>query len=178
MVTCVASGCTNRSGKSAVTFHSFPKDSARKSLWIKALRRIDWKPTKHSRICSVHFREADIDRTSLSNVRIRCGAVPCIFTSFPPYMQNVVKQRCILQKPSQEIIIPVKHDGMNELSSSQEYTIIEYICTGECIGELDYDRKKSHCQQKMMNVTTEVKWNPRGVKVMEQKWQIWKWTNW
>ncbi|XP_046995412.1 uncharacterized protein LOC124607201 isoform X13 [Schistocerca americana] len=90
----------------------------------------------------------------------------------------VVKQRCILQKPSQEIIIPVKHDGMNELSSSQEYTIIEYICTGECIGELDYDRKKSHCQQKMMNVTTEVKWNPRGVKVMEQKWQIWKWTNW
>ncbi|XP_046995410.1 uncharacterized protein LOC124607201 isoform X11 [Schistocerca americana] len=58
------------------------------------------------------------------------------------------------------------------------YTIIEYICTGECIGELDYDRKKSHCQQKMMNVTTEVKWNPRGVKVMEQKWQIWKWTNW
>ncbi|XP_049863177.1 uncharacterized protein LOC126356296 isoform X11 [Schistocerca gregaria] len=58
------------------------------------------------------------------------------------------------------------------------YTIIEYICTGECIGELDYDRKKSHCQQKMMNVTTEVKWNPRGVKVMEQKWQIWKWTHW
>ncbi|XP_049863176.1 uncharacterized protein LOC126356296 isoform X10 [Schistocerca gregaria] len=90
-----------------------------------------------------------------------------------------VKQRCILQKPSQEIIIPVKRDGMNELSSSsQEYTIIEYICTGECIGELDYDRKKSHCQQKMMNVTTEVKWNPRGVKVMEQKWQIWKWTHW
>ncbi|XP_047112750.1 zinc finger protein 3 homolog isoform X1 [Schistocerca piceifrons] len=88
MVTCVASGCTNRSGKSAVTFHSFPKDSARKSLWIKALRRIDWKPTKHSRICSVHFREADIDRTSLSNVRIRCGAVPCIFSSFTSYMQN------------------------------------------------------------------------------------------
>ncbi|XP_049863173.1 THAP domain-containing protein 6-like isoform X8 [Schistocerca gregaria] len=179
MVTCVASGCTNRSGKSAVTFHSFPKDSARKSLWIKALRRIDWKPTKHSRICSLHFREVDIDRTSLSNVRIRCGAVPCIFSSFPSYMQNAVKQRCILQKPSQEIIIPVKRDGMNELSSSsQEYTIIEYICTGECIGELDYDRKKSHCQQKMMNVTTEVKWNPRGVKVMEQKWQIWKWTHW
>ncbi|XP_049839589.1 histone-lysine N-methyltransferase eggless-like isoform X2 [Schistocerca gregaria] len=87
MVTCVAYGCTNRSGKSGATFHSFPKDNALRRLWIKALRRKDWEPTKSSKICSDHFREADIDRTSLLCVRIRDGAVPCIF-SFPARMQN------------------------------------------------------------------------------------------
>ncbi|XP_049767899.1 uncharacterized protein LOC126101254 [Schistocerca cancellata] len=88
MVTCVAYGCTNRSGKSGATFHSFPKDNALRRLWIKALRRKDWEPTKSSKICSDHFREADIDRTSLLCVRIRDGAVPCIF-SFPTRMQNI-----------------------------------------------------------------------------------------
>lgn len=67
----------------------FPKENTRRQLWIKAVRRKDWEPTQYSRICSEHFRDIDMDRTSLSCVRVRDDAVPCIFSSFPSYMQKV-----------------------------------------------------------------------------------------
>ena len=50
-------------------------------------------PATMSVICSRHFREDDIDRTSLCGVRIRENAVPSIFTEFPKYLQNVEKAR-------------------------------------------------------------------------------------
>ena len=40
-----------------------------------------------------HFREEDIDRTSISCVRIRENAVPAIFPAFPSYLQKPQKQR-------------------------------------------------------------------------------------
>ncbi|XP_049796085.1 uncharacterized protein LOC126212717 [Schistocerca nitens] len=66
--------------------HSFPKDAARRSLWIKALRLKDWEPTQYSAVCSMHFREADIDRTSLSTIRLRDSAVPSIFFIVAPVL--------------------------------------------------------------------------------------------
>ncbi|XP_049843412.1 THAP domain-containing protein 6-like isoform X2 [Schistocerca gregaria] len=69
--------------------HSFPKDAARRSLWIKALRRKDWESTQYSAVCSKHFREADIDRTSSSTIRLRDNGVSSIFSSFPQYLENI-----------------------------------------------------------------------------------------
>ncbi|KAG8259722.1 hypothetical protein J6590_008758 [Homalodisca vitripennis] len=58
----------------------FPSDETLRQKWIIAVKRKDWEPTKFSKLCSAHFREEDIDRTSLSCVRIRQGAVPQIFS--------------------------------------------------------------------------------------------------
>ncbi|CAL1298682.1 unnamed protein product [Larinioides sclopetarius] len=49
-------------------FSCFPKDETRKNLWVKAIRRANWEPSKFSRLCSKHFPEDMIDRTSLSCV--------------------------------------------------------------------------------------------------------------
>ncbi|KAG8275119.1 hypothetical protein J6590_093535 [Homalodisca vitripennis] len=68
--------------------------------WIIATKRKDWEPTKYSKICSAHFREADIDRTSLSCVRIRKGAVPAIFTAFP--VESQIKERRPLKRKLDE----------------------------------------------------------------------------
>ncbi|KAM4728869.1 uncharacterized protein FYW61_011697 [Anableps anableps] len=54
---CVAFGCTNGGG-SGVSFFSFPKDPRRRKIWVDAVRRKDWKPTKHSKLCSDHFEES------------------------------------------------------------------------------------------------------------------------
>ena len=43
---CCAFGCTNRSGEGKVE---------RRTRWIAAVRREDWQPNQHSRICSAHF---------------------------------------------------------------------------------------------------------------------------
>ncbi|CAN7943841.1 unnamed protein product [Ixodes hexagonus] len=61
---CAAVGCTNASGKqSGVRFFRFPASSlhaARRSEWVKAMRRINtdrtpWQPSANSRVCSSHF---------------------------------------------------------------------------------------------------------------------------
>ncbi|KAG8287371.1 THAP protein [Homalodisca vitripennis] len=57
---CVAYGCNNR-GK----IESFPADEELRRQWVNAVKREKWTPSKHSRLCSVHFREEDLDRTLL-----------------------------------------------------------------------------------------------------------------
>ncbi|XP_046981545.1 THAP domain-containing protein 6-like [Schistocerca americana] len=89
MPACAVVGCTARSDRSqkclGITFHKFPSNATRKDLWVKALGRKDWEPSKYSKVCSQHFREQDIDRTSVSTVRIRENAVPSIFPAFPAH---------------------------------------------------------------------------------------------
>ena len=53
---CCAVGCTNRFTKgTGVSFYRFPKDPARRALWIAAVGRKNWTPNKYSWICSAHF---------------------------------------------------------------------------------------------------------------------------
>lgn len=43
---------------------------------MHAIGRLDWVPTKHSVVCSKHFRNEEFDRTSPLRIRLREGAVP------------------------------------------------------------------------------------------------------
>ncbi|GLV43869.1 hypothetical protein CBL_11551 [Carabus blaptoides fortunei] len=115
MPVCVAFGCGNRSGRksqsqkcaeesgSRISFHSFPKDPERRAQWITAVRRENWQPSNISRICSVHFKEDDFDKTSLSSIRLRDFAVPSIFPAFPFYLQKSAKPRRVLKKRSPQV---------------------------------------------------------------------------
>lgn len=56
--TCVAPECarTARSKRSACFAHyPFPRDKSRQHLWVAALRRRYWTPTREDRLCSRHF---------------------------------------------------------------------------------------------------------------------------
>lgn len=76
------------------------------------MRRENFTPTKYSLICSKHFHEEDIDRTSQSVVRIRNGAVPCIFEAFPKHLQeNIPPKR---KAPMNHV---VKDNSSNSLVS-------------------------------------------------------------
>ena len=35
--------------------YRFPTDPSRRDAWIKAIRRENWTPSEHSRICKLHF---------------------------------------------------------------------------------------------------------------------------
>ena len=54
---CVAVGCKNTAKKgSEYSFHHFPHQNPNLlKKWVHAIRRKQWKPTKHSFICSDHF---------------------------------------------------------------------------------------------------------------------------
>ena len=111
---CSALNC--RSGYSGetkdpnITFHSFPfHDENLMKIWLKNIARKDFKPTKYTRICSLHFKLDDFREDSsdhkesrkrlrkdakLLNRRLRKDAVPCIFEDLPAYYEcNVAPSR-------------------------------------------------------------------------------------
>ncbi|KAL1463593.1 hypothetical protein WDU94_015333 [Cyamophila willieti] len=100
MVTCSVHACENSHGTPGVTFHSFPKKPERHAAWVAAMNRKDWTPKSSSRICSAHFKGEDIDRTSLSVVRIREHAVPTIFPQCKVFLCPCVQQKVVLEKSS------------------------------------------------------------------------------
>ena len=39
--------------------HKFPNDPDVRNQWIKAIKRKQWTPTRHSVVCKAHFTEDD-----------------------------------------------------------------------------------------------------------------------
>ncbi|XP_057678369.1 SRSF protein kinase 1-like isoform X1 [Corythoichthys intestinalis] len=53
---CVAVGCTNREdGRRDLKFYRIPRDPKRRAKWTAAIRRDNWAPKNHHRLCSSHF---------------------------------------------------------------------------------------------------------------------------
>ncbi|XP_046383548.1 uncharacterized protein LOC124154082 isoform X2 [Ischnura elegans] len=106
MVCCSADGCFNsaQNKKPGVSFYRFPQDSERRAAWMKAVRRKNWTPSTNSFLCSEHFLPEDMDRTSLSNVRLRDNAVPSVFPGHAPRLMN--SQDIQLQIANNNVPIP------------------------------------------------------------------------
>ena len=53
---CCVVGCSSKSDREVyLRFHRFPADKARRAKGIAAVRRQDWHPTSHTRVCGLHF---------------------------------------------------------------------------------------------------------------------------
>lgn len=66
-----------------IFFFRFPKDPQLRQQWIRAVHRKNFVPSATAVLCTKHFQCEDIDRSSLSTVRIRENAVPAIFSALP-----------------------------------------------------------------------------------------------
>ena len=71
--------CSSKYNKT-VSFHSFPVDAAVRAEWKQKIRRDDFMPTKHTRVCSRHFKQTDIDVTVGGRRRVKKGAIPVLFS--------------------------------------------------------------------------------------------------
>ncbi|XP_035204711.1 THAP domain-containing protein 2-like [Stegodyphus dumicola] len=80
----------------------FPKNPELRAAWIKAIRRMNWEPTKYSRLCSEHFSEDRIDKYSQHRVYLRENAVPNVFKNFPTYLQQTTKEARATQDTTKE----------------------------------------------------------------------------
>ncbi|XP_068098492.1 THAP domain-containing protein 7 [Hyperolius riggenbachi] len=87
---CSAANCVNRqtalTKRKGITFHRFPKEESRRTLWVNAVLDShaaigsEWTPSVHSSLCSQHFHDKQFDRTG-QTVRLRDSAVPMIFST-------------------------------------------------------------------------------------------------
>ena len=82
-----------------VSAHIFPKDPARRDLWIKAIPRAGWVPAANARVCSLHFEESDFKTSrndsnpsrqlgELKTRQLKPDAVPRKFPSLPAYLSS------------------------------------------------------------------------------------------
>ncbi|XP_050500468.1 52 kDa repressor of the inhibitor of the protein kinase-like isoform X2 [Diabrotica virgifera virgifera] len=85
MVNCSAYGCKSRSTKNevGVTFHRFPKDEPKRSLWIDNMKIKNFTPTKNHRICSKHFENNYFYETTTGKSNLLNQAEPTIFNELP-----------------------------------------------------------------------------------------------
>lgn len=61
--------------------------------WVEAIKRKNFIPSQHSRICSVHFTSNDYQiRPDASRPVLRLNAFPSVFPSFPSYYQTPVNK--------------------------------------------------------------------------------------
>ena len=93
MVYCAAAGCKanssrNRAIMPTCSFFKIPTEPTLLTKWLAHINRANFKPTKHSRLCSAHFEKSCFDRdpkkmAALGWVRARISlkqdAVPTIF---------------------------------------------------------------------------------------------------
>ena len=93
MADCVAPGCDYaRTFKGKRSVFQFPTDPVRLRAWLKSIPRKNFAPTKHSKICEVHFEERFISRTTsairpdgtkaearLTGPKLTADAIPTLF---------------------------------------------------------------------------------------------------
>ncbi|KAL5245214.1 hypothetical protein ACI65C_012624 [Semiaphis heraclei] len=155
---CSAFNCSSSSDvENELIFHKFPlNDSERLKKWIYAVRRINFKPTRNSILCSLHFTENDYNKAVVSGKLVlkKC-AVPTIF-KFPDHLMPKVKERRILQRSVeiQNKLEPVQN-STNASDSTKRMFVdvgVQTKQTGEDLDKIIHDlrREKKILQQKLM----------------------------
>ena len=111
MADCVAPGCDYaRTFKGKPSVFQFPTDPVRLRAWLKNIPRKNFAPTKHSKICEVHFEERFISRTTsairpdgtkaearLTRPKLIADAIPTLFPSAFP-VANKNEKLCAVPK--------------------------------------------------------------------------------
>ena len=122
---CSVFGCSNSSktkkpGEPRVSFHTFPnrdKSPKRFKLWLDYCHRKKFTPSKHSTICSRHFKESDFDNSQLLKIRLmpnfrvggpklNPGSVPSVprDTDNPPPKKSCDREERFKKKHQKEVI--------------------------------------------------------------------------
>eukprot|EP00105_Crassostrea_gigas_P027917 XP_011449409.1 PREDICTED: THAP domain-containing protein 1-like [Crassostrea gigas] len=84
---CCAYGCKSRqTAGENIKFFRIPKDEHLRAKWISAIKRDDWEPSDHTRICSKHF----------------INGQPCRDPTNPDYVPSVFCHRPIKEGVLQE----------------------------------------------------------------------------
>ncbi|XP_063079343.1 THAP domain-containing protein 1-like [Engraulis encrasicolus] len=81
------------------TFHAFPKDPEKKSVWLIYLHRPNYEPSVHARVCSDHFTESHMDRTG-QIIRLRENANPTRIKNLPKKIRMKVRRQAWKLQPT------------------------------------------------------------------------------
>ncbi|XP_030759283.1 zinc finger protein 761-like isoform X2 [Sitophilus oryzae] len=114
---CCVPGCkSNYPGYPKASCFSFPKDLQEQENWARAIKRENFRPTKASRVCELHFRPHEIERVAsfyvertgelltapLKNPRVAKDAVPSKLPGCSTYQSKKRKPKRSQKKAPEE----------------------------------------------------------------------------
>ncbi|XP_067871151.1 THAP domain-containing protein 2-like [Heterodontus francisci] len=170
---CAAYGCTAVYRKNTNTsFHRFPSNPRRRTEWIRLVRRENFKPSKHTFLCSKHFEQTCFDRTGQTR-RLREDAVPTIF-DFPPHIQNQLASR---KTPLTSAGISNQQDPAKSSTSTGTCTTSTSTSTSTCItNSTEVFQEHSYClanpvvaKRKVFQLQDEVDYLRQQIKISKQR---------
>ena len=93
---------------------SFPLgDQARLQQWVLNVRRLDWNPNPHSRLCSQHFKDDCFYKDRKGNIRLSTSAVPTLF-SYPCLRKKshtkTIKQESVNSEHCYSLDLPITQE--------------------------------------------------------------------
>ena len=128
VVSCPAFGCKNRFTKNSnLRFHRFPQDPERRKRWIHAMKRINFDPGYHIKICSEHFLKTDYmpeDEYTLAKPRLKHDAVPSIFPTLPLLRHQSPQHRCTSTCVCRPGPMGKHHQSINQVPNLAEETVL------------------------------------------------------
>ena len=117
-----------RLGLPAVSFHSFPDPKTeRGKLWITKVRRDpgkDFKITKNTKVCSIHFKPQDFLYSELqlesSRPRLKPDAVPSVFEWTTHFSQRTTMTSKVAASRQQRCDLRSDHDKSSKVSNGYD----------------------------------------------------------
>jgi hypothetical protein len=76
MPRCCVFGCDNNEKSTNIHFFSFPNKNKSPKIyrqWLNKIKRSNFTPSKHSRVCSSHFKESDYECSALLKKQLLSG---------------------------------------------------------------------------------------------------------
>lgn len=147
---CCAYGCSNHSSKPEcknITFHRFPLNQ--KSLlkkWLISIKRTNFRPTAHHRICSIHFEDTCFEIENFTHRRrIKHDAIPSKFIFTKPNR----KERPLPHRIRNSEVHEIEHSNMEDNNIEEE-------SSNEKSTQTDDDSRLNMCEN-IINVENKLK---------------------
>lgn len=163
---CCVPGCrsgyqySNSNSNSNISMHAFPSDNSLKKLWLHKIHvhRDNFTPSKHTRVCSLHFNENDFrletkdscnrlkNNPILRRRHLKEHAIPSIFPNQPSYLSStpcqprtsstsaesrLERENTKLHELNKEFDTNEQINSLDELEKNLAYKII-YLATFLC----------------------------------------------
>ncbi|CAK1592754.1 unnamed protein product [Parnassius mnemosyne] len=116
--------------------HQFPKNAEVKTMWLKAIRRQNFKPKKNSRLCRNHFLETDYQKTSIytgnehQHRYLKKTAVPSVFawTTKAISQEGQAREERLLARNIKKALFEQAHTSA-PISRPEDLNFAEEFCT-------------------------------------------------
>lgn len=81
-----------------------PNNPKLRKLWLIAIRRVNFTPSKTTTICEKHFTPEDYEINVHGNRVLKKSVVPSVF-DFPAHLKKEHKQRRVLKRKHEDLTL-------------------------------------------------------------------------